>query len=177
MTWTIKTKHLRINKHGCILSNSGLPNTLIETETVICTSVQSDVYVRFRWPPNTKLTFLNFTVYKILCQYVENVVTIAWELPKSELAHFENQISATGLQRCIKYSAFEYKYMYKYPSLKYKYEYKYCFHCKYAITNVRKDWSFSCQTNMYYSYAEKMVSSRFAKSRFAEFHFAESSFA
>ena len=29
------------------------------------------------------------------------------------------------MQRCIKYSAFKYKYKYKYSTLKYKYKYKY----------------------------------------------------
>ena len=47
-----------VNKHSCVLSNSGLSNALIETG--ICTSLKSDVYFRFHSPLNTKSALLNF---------------------------------------------------------------------------------------------------------------------
>ena len=38
----------------------------IDTETDICTCLKSEFYFRFRWPPSTKSTLINFNSIRIL---------------------------------------------------------------------------------------------------------------
>ena len=60
----------------------------IDTETEICTSLKSEFYFRFRWPPSTKSTMISYISVRFL-------VTICGEICPPQSLNWKNRILHT----------------------------------------------------------------------------------